>query len=543
MDYYRLLNLNKEPFSNSPELELFYPCSVHVDCLHKLEMAIRFKRGLNVVMGDVGTGKTTLCRQLIMHFSNAEDKVKIETHLIMDPSFDNAIEFLQTISKIFGLPETEAKGGELHYKEDIKNYLYAKGVQDDKTVVLIIDEGQKIPTFCLEILREFLNYETDQNKLLQIVIFAQNEFNDTLYSQNNLLNRVNLCCRLRPLSFFETYNMIKFRVERSSDMPRPLFTIPAIFAVYRYSRGYPRSINMLCHHVMLGLIIKSKQRAGWNLVRFCAAMNLPSPSSPHRLRKALLPVTLFVILSLALVNYDLLNLKKYLGNAELAGEFIHSVDSKAVNFKNSVKKESRPEAAPQPVNVASKEPATAVEDIKKPEPLVQKTPSPSYKMPETLGSLTVEDGETLFNVLLVVYGETSHSYSDNPLADAVLKINPEITNIDVLEVGSAIKLPAIKQADYKTFRNSVMIQLTTTDSADNAYKLYRQYKQHGVSIIPTWSKDKGLVFSVMLRKTYTNSKAAKTALHSLPEEIAKGAKIVDKWNEETVFFHKIEEGA
>ena len=80
---------------------------------------------------------------------------------------------------------------EWQLKEKIKNYLFQKGVDEKKTVVLIIDEGQKLPFFCREILREFLNYETNENKLLQIVIFAQNEFSRILKSHANFADRVN----------------------------------------------------------------------------------------------------------------------------------------------------------------------------------------------------------------------------------------------------------------------------------------------------------------------------------------------------------------
>src|SRR3990172_748340 len=152
MDYFRILNLKKEPFSNSPEPEFFFRSSKHLGCLQKLELAVRLKRGLNVVIGDVGTGKTTLCRQIILKFSlSDDDRNCIETHLIMDPSFNNALEFLSTIANTFGIPIPGGGYSEWQIKENIKNYLFSKGVGEGKLVVLIIDEGQKLPDFCLEI--------------------------------------------------------------------------------------------------------------------------------------------------------------------------------------------------------------------------------------------------------------------------------------------------------------------------------------------------------------------------------------------------------
>jgi len=101
-------------------------------------------------------------------------------------------------------------------KERIKNYLLEQGASKENVVVLIIDEGQKIPGFCLEILREFLNYETSEHKLLQIVIFAQNEFRKTLEERSNFTDRINFLYDLGPLNFGDTRSMIRYRMRKAS---------------------------------------------------------------------------------------------------------------------------------------------------------------------------------------------------------------------------------------------------------------------------------------------------------------------------------------
>ena len=169
MDYFRILNLNKEPFSNSPDPDFFFHSRQHLDCLQKLELSLLLRRGLNVIIGDVGTGKTTLCRQLIRRFSQKEE---VETHLILDPHVLNATELLASVAEMFTGEKPPVGSDDWQVKEQIKQCLFRKGVGENKTVVLIIDEGQKIPAFCLEILREFLNYDNNEYKLLQIVIFA-----------------------------------------------------------------------------------------------------------------------------------------------------------------------------------------------------------------------------------------------------------------------------------------------------------------------------------------------------------------------------------
>jgi general secretion pathway protein A len=277
MDYYKLLKLKREPFSNSPDPLFFFKSRRHLECLQQLELSVRLRRGLNVVIGDVGTGKTTLCHQLIRQFDREE---KFTSFLMLDPSFSNPRDFLMNVAAMF-LGEVESDASEWELKEKIKHYLFAEGVNEDKIVVLIIDEGQKISYACLELLREFLNYETNQHKLLQIVIFAQDEFADAIHDLPNLGDRINHYHVLGPLDFRDTKAMIQFRLMRASQKNSngiSLFPSRAMFAIYRATGGYPRKIINLCHKVTLALIIQDHSSAGWFLVRSCIQKALPRAS-------------------------------------------------------------------------------------------------------------------------------------------------------------------------------------------------------------------------------------------------------------------------
>ncbi len=309
MDYFTILNLRREPFSNTPDPELFYPSRNHVECLQRIEMAIRLKRGLNVVIAEVGTGKTTLCRQLIQQISTTAGNEMIDLHLILDPSFSSSGEFLSVIAGYFGLircGENIVDRSDWQLKESIKNYLLTKGVEEGKITALLIDEGQKLPDFCLEILREFLNCETNDRKLLQIVIFAQNEFRKKIDAQANFADRINLCYSLTPFGFRETCRMIKYRIDETSGngAGRVLFTLPGLFAVYRATGGYPRAINMLCHHVMLALIIQNRVKAGWSLVHSCAGRLATKRRRPVNLRLAFMVIMLMVSFTVLALTYD-----------------------------------------------------------------------------------------------------------------------------------------------------------------------------------------------------------------------------------------------
>ncbi|WP_243358210.1 AAA family ATPase [Fundidesulfovibrio terrae] len=269
MRYFELLNLRREPFSNSPDPDLFYRTKQHRECLQALEIALRLKRGLCVVTGHVGTGKTTLCRQLIRLLGERQGVV---THLVLDPSFSDAREFLVYLCGCFGMDGGEARAAsDWQLREHIKNTLWGLAVEEDQLVALIVDEGQKMSLECLEILRELLNFETNEHKLLQIVIFGQLEFEPILEAKANLADRVNLRFRIGPLDFQDTRELIQARLAMCSKdiSPEGLFSFWALLAVYLATDGFPRQIVQLCHQALLAVIIKERPRVTWGVVRSC----------------------------------------------------------------------------------------------------------------------------------------------------------------------------------------------------------------------------------------------------------------------------------
>ncbi|MGB8427512.1 MAG: AAA family ATPase, partial [Desulfobacterales bacterium] len=345
MEYFSIVDLNREPFSNSPDPEFFYGSRQHLDCLQKLELALRLRRGLNVIIGDVGTGKTTLCRQLIRRFAGTPE---FETHLVMDPGFSGADEFLVTIIDMLTGRQPPAGVRDWEMKEVVKKHLFKQGVDEKKTVVLIIDEGQKLPGFCLELLREFLNYETNDHKLLQIVIFAQTEFQTSLDRHANFTDRINLLHRLKPMSFADTRAMIRFRLEKSSGKytAYTFFSLPALIAIYAASRGYPRKIINLCHRCILTMIIQNRTSVDLFLARTCIRRVFP-PRRGRRLRRLALPVgALLLVLALGVIVVDVRHLRlSALAGLPLAGP--HS-DSRAPAEVRPAASVPEPGAAPLP---------------------------------------------------------------------------------------------------------------------------------------------------------------------------------------------------
>lgn len=263
MSYYKILKLNKEPFSTSPDPAFFYRSNSHNIVLNRLEIAIRLRRGLSVVLGDVGTGKTTLSRALLQKFRDENDFI---FHIILAPSYRTERQFLSHLSKVFRL--NVPGRSTMDYKDSLERYLYQKGVEENKTIVLLIDEGQNLTPPLLEVLRVLLNYETNEYKLLQLIIMAQVEILPKVSRMRNFMDRVAFKYVLPPLSREETKNMINYRIAQAGYTgASPLFTEEAIAEIYFYSKGYPRKITALCHNLIERLVMTNKMLVDTSVVQ------------------------------------------------------------------------------------------------------------------------------------------------------------------------------------------------------------------------------------------------------------------------------------
>ena len=263
MSLFTAVKLEREPFSTSPDPAFFYRSKEHYTVLNRLEIAIRLKRGLSLVLGDVGTGKTTLSSALFKAFNGEEHDYIF--HMILDPAFKSEQQFLAHLTKLFGI--SPFFRSVIDHRDAIEKYLFSKCVEEHKTVVLLIDEGQKLTVQQLEILRTLLNYETNEYKLLQLVILGQMELLPRIKAMKNFMDRISLKYILNPLDEYETGQMIHFRLKQAGyGGEKGLFTHEAIRKIYEYTQGYPRQIALVCHNAIEYLISENGELVTGELI-------------------------------------------------------------------------------------------------------------------------------------------------------------------------------------------------------------------------------------------------------------------------------------
>ena len=241
--YQKYFGLKEIPFSLSPDTSYFFAYGHYANALNTLLVAVRSGEGFIKVTGEVGTGKTLLCRKLMNTFN---DKVKIL--YIPNPQL-SAFGLQVAVAEELGLKITRYS----HRMNKMITDRLLELARDGKRVVLCIDEAQAMPEETMESLRLLTNLETEKFKLIQVVMFGQPELDELLNrrSVRQLKQRITFSYRLEPLERTGMDAYILHRMVVAGFHGGMIFEHKALEKIYQASRGIPRLINILCHKALM----------------------------------------------------------------------------------------------------------------------------------------------------------------------------------------------------------------------------------------------------------------------------------------------------
>jgi general secretion pathway protein A len=256
LEYY---GLSEPPFNITPNPRFLFYSAKHREAFNHVLYGIRERKGFVQLTGEVGAGKTTICRAILDQLGDA-----YATALILNPVLD-ADGLMKAIAMEFGL---DVKGRDRLETVSALNAHLLSLVEQEKDAVLIIDEAQDLTDDLLEQVRLLSNLETDDRKLLQIVLMGQPELRERLnaHALRQLRQRITVRYHLRPLSAEEVGRYIQHRLAVSGANGVPWFTRGALWRVHRYSHGIPRLINAVADKCLLAGFVKQTERIDYRTV-------------------------------------------------------------------------------------------------------------------------------------------------------------------------------------------------------------------------------------------------------------------------------------
>ena len=249
--YLKFYGFKERPFNLTPNSKLFFPSQKHAEALSSLLYAINHRKGFIVITGEIGSGKTTVCRTLLNQLDqHTETALITNTHL-------NSKDLFMTILEDLGI-DFNPNWTKSRLLSSLNEYLIGQ-LQRGRNVVLIIDEAQNLTPLVLEEVRILSNLETETEKLIQIILIGQPELKNKLALSclEQLRQRVSVCFHLSALDYSETKEYILHRLKISSGSGREYFTEEALELVYQFSKGVPRLINQICDLAFLSGYVDS----------------------------------------------------------------------------------------------------------------------------------------------------------------------------------------------------------------------------------------------------------------------------------------------
>lgn len=544
--YTEFYGLKEKPFNLTPSPRFLYLGESHREALALLTYGVLDRKGFILLTGEVGTGKTTIVQALLTTLTGEVQCVHLSNPLLSPRDF-----ILYLGHSVF---KNEARfRSKTEFLLKFESFL-RQCLQHQKNFVLIIDEAHKLSFELLEEIRLLSNMETAEEKLINIFLVGQPELLENLQQPRcrPLLQRISVRHHISPLNLDETEEYLKTRLRSAGgrDVDR-VFSKDVIKELHQYSMGYPRMINILADNVLLTGYSKGMKTITRDMVEECYEDlslegipgmevkdrdHVPAESStesgPVRKRKSWRWAAVFILLGLTVglgisrTGQDFW--REWIG---FVSGTIHSMrketDNAAIGNGNSrVSYRINHEEKAQPIVQVPDEEVKEIPKAEKPEPMEatneDNPPEPVRKTPEVPERiLVVRQGDTLLELITKAYG-----FTDQTVLELVRQRNPEIKDINRIEVGQEIHFPPLPR--HQNGASAFTVHIASFKPVDYAINLFQKLVKEGYEayIIPVQNPETGKVFRVTLGSFDDREKAEAYASEILRKGIADYAETV-----------------
>jgi type II secretory pathway predicted ATPase ExeA len=539
--YTEFYGLKEKPFNLTPSPRFLYLSEGHKEALAILNYGVMERMGFILLTGEVGTGKTTMVRVLLDNFDRSVQYVHLSNPLLSPEDFINYLGFSVFKKKIYFKSKAEFL---LAFEQFLQRCL--KG---QKNFNLIIDEAQKLSFELLEEIRLLSNMETGDEKLINIFLVGQPELNQKLSEKRcrPLLQRISIRHQIPPLNLDETrdYMATRLKIAGAKKLER-VFSKSAVEAIYNFSRGFPREINILADNALVLGYSKGTKKISPKMVEACYDDMQLDTSAPERsiqksenreIREPELgheqvetkPIGRhwkWAAILILLLAFSAVSLSPY-GNRVFSHfvAFITSthfappgnIPKQSVSSQNLVGEETQPFIEtdtthfqkPSAEEVETEKMQTvATEEVSVGENLVKEThfdtdepahkpieekslPEKQYEEPYEVTRI-VKEGDTLSSMAMTVYGRV-----DDNILNLVHRHNPHIKNMNWIDIGQEILFPKLQEP---TTKGTFTVHIASYKTFESAFNMFRELLESGYEpyIITTNDPENGKIFRITL---------------------------------------------
>jgi type II secretory pathway predicted ATPase ExeA len=530
-DFY---NLKEKPFTLSHSSRFLYLGEVHKEALALLTYGVAERKGFTLLTGEVGTGKTTMIHALLAKLGKNAQYVHLSNPLLSANDFIQYLASSVFSKKIVFQSKTEFL---IEFEHFLKRCL-----QHQQNFILIIDEAHKLSFELLEEVRLLSNMETADEKLINIFLAGQPELNENLRQPQNraLLQRINTRYHIKPLDLKSTQEYILKSLQiAGAKNNNKIFSKNVIKAIYQYSEGYPRTINILADNVLLLGYARGTRKILPEMVKECyedLQLKEAGPESrPPKLKVPEVkkqehpkininwkwaPGLLFLIVVFAIAigwNRD----HNFSASANtIAKERILAQENIERKIQKSVKNLPANEIKKQtPLDGSESTTFDGVEAISSAKPKDTGQQQKEGEGPqETI--ITVKEGETLMALALSVYGQANEK-----ILNSIQKYNPEIKDTNHIAAGQDIVFPQLLASDpAPTFS----VHIASVKPFENARKLFLDLLEQGheAYLIPVHNARKGKFFRISLGNFETQQVAENYTKEVLKNKVSDYAQVI-----------------